>query len=76
MPIATEIDVVRAWKDETYYEGLSENEKALLPPNPAGKFDPNLDLKSLTKTPTMCTADQATHICTCILQNHTHPCTN
>ena len=30
------IDVVRAWKDPEYREGLSEAERAALPANPAG----------------------------------------
>ncbi|QBD80928.1 mersacidin/lichenicidin family type 2 lantibiotic [Ktedonosporobacter rubrisoli] len=29
-------DIVRAWKDESYRESLSEEERALLPENPAG----------------------------------------
>jgi mersacidin/lichenicidin family type 2 lantibiotic len=30
------LDVIRAWKDEEYRNRLSEEEKALLPANPAG----------------------------------------
>jgi len=30
------IDVIRAWKDEEYRMGLSDDERALLPDNPAG----------------------------------------
>jgi len=33
---ASRIDVVRAWKDLDYREGLSEAERAALPANPAG----------------------------------------
>ena len=33
------IDVVRAWKDPEYREGLSEAERAALPANPAGLMD-------------------------------------
>jgi mersacidin/lichenicidin family type 2 lantibiotic len=29
-------DIIRAWKDRNYREGLSEEEKSLLPENPAG----------------------------------------
>jgi mersacidin/lichenicidin family type 2 lantibiotic len=32
----SKVDIVRAWKDEEYREGLSEEEKALVPANPAG----------------------------------------
>ncbi len=28
--------IIRAWKDETYYNSLSEAERALLPENPVG----------------------------------------
>ncbi|HSS50585.1 MAG TPA: mersacidin/lichenicidin family type 2 lantibiotic [Thermoanaerobaculia bacterium] len=30
------IDVVRAWRDEEYRNGLTEQERASLPENPAG----------------------------------------
>jgi mersacidin/lichenicidin family type 2 lantibiotic len=33
------IDVVRAWKDTEYREGLSEAELAALPANPAGLIE-------------------------------------
>ena len=33
------VDVVRAWKDETYRNSLSEAERAALPPNPAGEIE-------------------------------------
>jgi mersacidin/lichenicidin family type 2 lantibiotic len=29
-------NIIRAWKDESYRSGLSEAERAALPPNPAG----------------------------------------
>lgn len=32
----TEIDVIRAWKDESYRNRLSAEEQAALPDNPAG----------------------------------------
>lgn len=31
------IDVIRAWKDEAYRNSLTEEEKSLLPQNPAGR---------------------------------------
>ena len=34
-----ELDVVRAWKDELYYESLSEEQRALLPESPVGAID-------------------------------------
>jgi mersacidin/lichenicidin family type 2 lantibiotic len=33
------IDVIRAWKDEEYRLGLSETERKLLPAHPAGAVD-------------------------------------
>ena len=33
------LDVVRAWKDEEYRIGLSDEERRLLPENPAGTLD-------------------------------------
>ena len=32
-------DVIRAWKDEAYRLSLSEEERALLPENPAGEME-------------------------------------
>jgi mersacidin/lichenicidin family type 2 lantibiotic len=33
------LDIIRAWKDETYRQSLSEAEHALLPDNPAGLIE-------------------------------------
>lgn len=30
------LDIIRAWKDEEYFNKLSESERSLLPANPAG----------------------------------------
>ena len=35
----SDIDVVRAWKDEEYWNSLTEEQKAQLPENPAGVID-------------------------------------
>jgi mersacidin/lichenicidin family type 2 lantibiotic len=32
----SKLDVVRAWKDEEYFNGLSESERSRLPVDPAG----------------------------------------
>jgi mersacidin/lichenicidin family type 2 lantibiotic len=32
----SKLDVVRAWKDEEYFSGLSESERSRLPADPAG----------------------------------------
>jgi len=32
-----ELDMVRAWKDAEYRESLSDEQKALVPPHPAGE---------------------------------------
>ncbi|HKS28841.1 MAG TPA: mersacidin/lichenicidin family type 2 lantibiotic [Pyrinomonadaceae bacterium] len=34
-------DIIRAWKDEDYRNNLSEAEKALMPPHPAGLIELN-----------------------------------
>ena len=42
------IDTVRAWKDETYHESLSDEQRAALPANPAGELDlTEVQLKSI-----------------------------
>ncbi|MGK7953903.1 MAG: mersacidin/lichenicidin family type 2 lantibiotic [Crocosphaera sp.] len=33
------IDIIRAWKDEEYRNSLSDSEKAQLPENPAGAIE-------------------------------------
>jgi len=33
------LDIVRAWKDETYRQSLSEEQSSLLPANPAGTLE-------------------------------------
>jgi len=43
------IDIVRAWKDEDYRASLSDAEKAMLPENPAGLVDlADDDMSSMT----------------------------
>jgi mersacidin/lichenicidin family type 2 lantibiotic len=32
----SKLDIIRAWKDEEYFNKLSESERSLLPQNPAG----------------------------------------
>ena len=33
------LDIIRAWKDEAYRNGLSAAQKAMLPANPAGMVE-------------------------------------
>jgi mersacidin/lichenicidin family type 2 lantibiotic len=33
------IDIIRAWTDEDYRSGLTDEERALVPPNPAGAIE-------------------------------------
>jgi mersacidin/lichenicidin family type 2 lantibiotic len=33
------LDVVRAWKDEEYFNSLTEEQRSQLPANPAGMID-------------------------------------
>jgi mersacidin/lichenicidin family type 2 lantibiotic len=35
----SKVDIVRAWKDEEYRLSLTEQERALLPENPAGLIE-------------------------------------
>jgi mersacidin/lichenicidin family type 2 lantibiotic len=35
----SEEDIIRAWNDEEYRSKLSDEEKAKLPPNPAGEVE-------------------------------------
>ena len=35
----SEEDIIRAWNDEDYRSTLSDEEKAKLPPNPAGEIE-------------------------------------
>ncbi len=37
--MSSKVDVVRAWKDEAYRASLSEDERSLLPENPAGMVE-------------------------------------
>ena len=32
-----QVDIARAWRDQAYYESLSEEERAQVPENPAGE---------------------------------------
>ena len=42
------VDIIRAWKDEEYRNSLSEAERAQLPGNPAGAIElSDLDLTSV-----------------------------
>jgi mersacidin/lichenicidin family type 2 lantibiotic len=42
------IDVARAWRDEDYFQSLSEEERASLGAHPAGALVDNEVLKSIT----------------------------
>jgi mersacidin/lichenicidin family type 2 lantibiotic len=37
--VVSEEDIIRAWNDEEYRAKLSDEEKAKLPPNPAGEVE-------------------------------------
>jgi mersacidin/lichenicidin family type 2 lantibiotic len=34
-----EVDIVRAWKDEAYWQQLSSEEQTMLPENPVGELE-------------------------------------
>lgn len=49
------VDVIRAWKDEAYRASLTEEERARLPPNPAGVVEINDDyLRGVTGSRSAC----------------------
>jgi mersacidin/lichenicidin family type 2 lantibiotic len=35
----SDIDIIRAWKDEEYRKSLTDEQRASIPPNPAGKME-------------------------------------
>ncbi|MDB9313140.1 mersacidin/lichenicidin family type 2 lantibiotic [Spirulina sp. CS-785/01] len=50
------IDIIRAWKDEAYRASLSEEQRSLLPDNPAGLIElSDDDMSSLSGGCTTCT---------------------
>jgi mersacidin/lichenicidin family type 2 lantibiotic len=59
------IDIVRAWKDEDYRASLSEAEQAMLPENPAGLVDlADEDMSSMAGGAALaCTTDPHTETC-------------
>lgn len=40
------VNIIRAWKDAAYFDSLSEDQKAMVPANPAGNVD--IDMGSVT----------------------------
>ncbi len=60
------LDVARAWRDEEYYLGLSEEDRASLGAHPSGLIE--LDEKSLRTAvggaTAACTQDTVSAICT------------
>jgi mersacidin/lichenicidin family type 2 lantibiotic len=52
-------DIIRAWKDEEYRNGLSEEERAALPEHPSGMVElPDAELASVAGAVTeICTND-------------------
>ena len=59
------IDIVRAWKDEDYRASLSEAEQAMLPENPAGLVElADEDMSSMAGGAALaCTTDPHTETC-------------
>ncbi len=59
------IDIIRAWKDEDYRNSLSQEQLNLLPENPAGMIELNdEDMSSLSGGCTTCTGGTGfTHTC-------------
>ena len=40
----SDLEIVRAWKDEEYRLSLSDDQRAMLPPHPAGLIEVGVDL--------------------------------
>lgn len=38
----TKLNIIRAWKESEYYNSLSAEMKAMVPPNPAGEMSTDL----------------------------------
>lgn len=48
-------EIIRAWKDEEYFENLSAGERAALPDNPAGLIDlSDLEMETVAGGGTWC----------------------
>jgi len=68
------MDIVRAWTDEEYRLGLSEEQRALLPDNPAGLMElSDADLQSIAggtvcKKNSLCHDTVACHNTVCAVQ--------
>ena len=59
--------IIRAWKDESFRRGLSADERALLPANPAGLIeldDAQLEVAAGARPPVTCTV--CGEVCCCI----------
>ena len=59
----SKIDIIRAWKDETYRNSLSAEQRAALPANPAGAIElteAELDAVVGGVTTALCTGSNAT----------------
>lgn len=58
-------DIIRAWKDEDYLEGLGDAQLALLPENPAGAAEvPHVSDEDMEITAT-CTKIECSNAITC-----------
>jgi len=60
----SKVDIIRAWKDEDYRATLTEAERALLPPHPAGLIE--LDDEQMKGILGAGTASSCFPHCTCI----------
>ena len=69
----TKINIIRAWKDSAYFESLTDDEKAMVPANPAGSVDTAIDaatvvggraLSASARAAASCTAETST-CCNC-----------
>ena len=61
------MDIVRAWTDEEYYLGLSEEQRALLPENPAGLMELSDDDLQNIVSGSLCHNTAVCHNTVCIV---------
>ena len=64
-------NIIRAWKDPVYRNSLSENQRALLPPNPAGTISASKGSTTRTELPKTSNPIACTGMCSL---NHTGIC--
>jgi mersacidin/lichenicidin family type 2 lantibiotic len=62
----SDLDIVRAWKDEEFRLSLTDDQRAMLPSHPAGpiEFDEELERDSAAMPTRMCLTRPLSSCCT------------